>query len=58
MLLPIRLSGKPFGYATRIVPALGERSLLQWDVSGVSGVGNATGGRPESGRERYLLYGG
>jgi hypothetical protein len=50
MLLPMGLSGKPFGYTTRIVHALSERSRPQWDVSGVSGVGNATGGNIESGR--------
>jgi hypothetical protein len=55
MLLLMGLSGKPFGYAIRIVPVLSERSLPQWDVSGVSDTRNATGGRIKSGRQRYLL---
>jgi hypothetical protein len=53
----MRLPCKPFGYTARIVPALGERSLSQWDGSGVSGVGSGTSGNIESGRARYLLYG-
>lgn len=46
----MRLSSKPFSYITRIVPALGERLLPQGDITGVSGVRKATGGKMEFGR--------